>query len=192
MSKRSCKKQTKKGKPCGAPPLKPGTVIEGVSVSGDYCRQHDKDLPDSARIGGAQPGSGRPRVPTATEVMRNLVEENVAAILSPHFRILGYEVVIDPKKGIGLKALEAGGAKLYGESREGIINASQYEDLGAQLAAAEKILDRVFGRPKQATEISGPGGGPIEADIIGVPTEREFQTGVAKILAEAGAAGDGN
>src|SRR5690606_41165791 len=31
----------------------------------------------------------------------------------------------------------------------------------ARVAAAEALLDRGWGRPPQATEISGPGGGPI-------------------------------
>jgi hypothetical protein len=52
MTKRTCRGITTRGKPCGANPLKPGTVIEGVTVSGRWCRQHDEDLPDSARIGG--------------------------------------------------------------------------------------------------------------------------------------------
>jgi hypothetical protein len=192
MAKRSCHGEKKDGSPCGAPPLKPGTVIEGTTVTGKWCILHDEDLPDSARIGGAQPGSGRPRVPTATEVMRKLVEENVCAVLSPHFKILGFDVVIDEEKGIGLVAREGGGAKLYGESREGVINASDYEDLGAQLAAAEKILDRVFGKAKQSTELTGANGKPIEVDAIGVPTTQEFHEGVASILAAAGAAGDGD
>lgn len=31
----------------------------------------------------------------------------------------------------------------------------------ARVAAAEALLDRGWGRPPQATEVSGPGGGPI-------------------------------
>jgi len=29
------------------------------------------------------------------------------------------------------------------------------------MAAADKLLDRIYGRPKQATEITGAGGGPL-------------------------------
>jgi hypothetical protein len=43
---------------------------------------------------------------------------------------------------------------------------TDYDDLGAQMAAAEKLRDRVFGRPKQTTEVTGPGGGKIEVDVL--------------------------
>ena len=55
------------------------------------------------------------------------------------------------------------------------------------IAAAEKLLDRVYGRPKQATEISGPAGGPIETREL-VPSDADFHTQVAEVLAEAEAA----
>lgn len=185
MAKRECKEKRKDGKPCTAAPLK----------GRDVCLAHaDADTRESAGFVADNGKGGRPRVPTATEVMRELVEEHVAVILGPHFRVLGYDVEIaeqkDGSRKVGLVPLKDGGAKLFGESREGVVKMSSFEDLGAQLAAAEKILDRVFGRPKQATELTGPGGGPIEADIIGVPTESQFQQGVAEILAAAGAVGD--
>lgn len=188
-AKRTCKGKTKKGKPCGAAPLKPGTVLDGVSVSGNFCRQHDPDLPDSARIGGAQPGAGRPRVPTTTEVLRQIVTDHAVEILRPHFRVLGYELEVKPQeedgKRIVLVPLKGGGAKLHGESREGVVKMSEHEDLGAQMAAAEKLLDRALGRPKQSTELTGAGGGPVEI----VPVTREKAKKVGGILAGVGAGG---
>ncbi len=181
MSKRACKGTNSRGKPCKAPPLK-GT---------DACISHSpKDVQGKAGFGGSQPGSGRPRLPTPTEVARDLIEQNIAIILRPHFRTLGFEVETG-EKGVVLVPLAEGGAKLYGESREGVINASDYEDLGAQIAAADKLLDRIYGRPKQATELTGPGGGPIEHDHIGIPSDEEFHQGVAEVLAGAGANGSG-
>jgi hypothetical protein len=174
--RRACKGTTKKGKPCGAPPMK----------DSDLCLSHDRKAKEERGFGGPQAGSGRPRLPTPTEVARDLVEQNIAIILRPHFRTLGFDVETG-KNGVVLVPLAEGGAKLYGESREGVINASPYEDLGAQIAAADKLLDRIYGRPKQATELTGPGGGPIEHDHAGIPTNEEFQAGMAAVLAGAGA-----
>ena len=35
-----------------------------------------------------------------------------------------------------------------------------------KLTAADKLLDRIEGKPKQATEISGPDGGPIQTESL--------------------------
>jgi hypothetical protein len=75
--KRSCKGTNAQGEPSGASPLKPGTVIEGITVSGDYCRQHDLTLPDSARIGGATPGAARRPMPRAVDVLKERIEADI-------------------------------------------------------------------------------------------------------------------
>lgn len=176
MPRRQCKGETKKGAPCGAPPLKPGTVIEGVTVSGKWCRQHDEDLPSSAKIDRTRTPEqmgGRPPLPKPTDVARRLVEENVAAVLRPHFKALGLMLSDDGT----VTSLERG-AIITGESKDGTVVPSVIEDLAAQIAAAEKLLDRIYGRPKQQTEISGPEGGPVEvvpvrrqaADVVGLLT----------------------
>lgn len=154
-----CTGTKKAGGPCGAPALK-GT---------ERCAAHPLD-PDSPRFGSpaqareAGKKGGRPALPKPTDVARRLIEENVTAILRPHFLALGLELHAD-----GTTTRLEGGATMYGESKDGVVVASNYEDLGAQIAAAEKLLDRVYGRPKQATEISGPEGGPVEI----VPVKRQ-------------------
>jgi hypothetical protein len=95
-------------------------------------------------------------------VARRLVEDNVLAVQRPYWRTLGYDVRIGAD-GPELVELEGGGAKLHASS-EGFVRVSQHDDLAAMMAAAEKLLDRVYGKPTQATEISGPGGGPVEVD----------------------------
>ncbi len=186
MTRRKCQGKTKAGKPCRAVPLKKGTVIEGVAAGGKHCRQHDPKLPDSARIGGAQKGAGRPRNPKPTEIMRRLVEEHVEVVLAPHFRTLGYDVARNDKTG-ELEIVEApnGGAKIFGESKEGDINFTDVDDLGAHIAAAEKLLDRIYGRPKQSTELTGADGGPVEL----VPVSRDKARAVTGILDGVGAGG---
>jgi hypothetical protein len=85
--------------------------------------------------------------------------------MRPYWRALGFDVGVDDDGELYLMELAEGGIKIYGESKEGDINMTDYDDLGGQIAAAEKLRDRVFGRPKQTTEVTGPGGGKIEVDV---------------------------
>lgn len=151
-------KKNAKGGLCGAWPLKGQTV----------CLAHaDADIrasvgftPDAGNAGG------RPRRLKPMEIERNLMERYALAWMRPYWRILGFEVAIDQEDGeLYLTESAAGGAKIFGESKEGHVRMSDYDDLGAQMAAAEKLRDRVFGRPKQTTEVTGPGGGKIEVDV---------------------------
>jgi len=160
---RTCAGTSKKtGKPCRARPLR----------DGDYCIAHDEDARASTGFGGPQPGSGRPRNPRPSEVARRLIEENVLALQRPYWRALGYDVEIGPD-GPRLVELEQGGAKLHA-SFEGWIGVSDHDDLAAQIQAAEKLQDRVYGRPKQATEVSGPDGGPINTVDVSDPETRDL------------------
>lgn len=178
-----CSGTTKKGKPCGARPLN-GT---------DRCLAHsDEETRESVGFGGAQPGAGRPRVPTPVEIARRLADENELAIQRPYWRALGYDVRLGPDGPYLVELVDddgnrVGGVKLHGTSKEGTVRVSDHEDLGAQIAAAEKILDRAYGRPKQATEISGPGGGPVqtEATVVEVAPPEDRR---AEILRLAGGA----
>jgi hypothetical protein len=161
MSKRACHGTTQAGKqagkPCGANPLKPGTVIQGVTVTGDWCREHDVDLPTSARIRNTRTREqlgGRPRNPRPSEIKRQLMERYELAVQRPYWRTLGYDVVINESGECELVELPTGGAKLFGESKDGCINVSDVEDLNAMIAAAEKLEDRVYGRPKQSSEVT--------------------------------------
>lgn len=182
---KQCKGKTKKGTACKATPLRPGTVIEGVTVKGKHCRAHDPTLPDSARFGSyaqakeAAKLAGRPPLPKPTELARQLVERHVCGILRPHFKALGMQLNDDGS----VEALDRG-AIVTGESKDGEVVPSLIEDLGAQIAAAEKLLDRVYGRPKQSTEISGPEGNPVKVEL---PTDADWHAEVAGVLAQVGA-----
>jgi hypothetical protein len=174
MSKQNaprCTGTTKTGQPCKASPLK-GT---------DRCLAHS-DADTRASVGftpDAGARGGRPRLPKPSELARQLVERNVCAILRPHFKALGLQLNDD-----GCVEPLDRGAILTGESKDGTVVASTIEDLGAQIAAAEKLLDRVYGRPKQQTEISGPEGGPINLQAPDDATDRS--TRAAMLLARAG------
>ena len=178
-AKAKCGKPTKKGTPCQNPPVK------GKKHCIGHLSKKDKK---ALGFGGPQPGSGRPANPKPTEIMRRLVEEHVEVVLAPHFRTLGYDVERDEKTGeLRIVASPDGGAKIYGESKEGDINMTSHDDLGAHIAAAEKLLDRIYGRPKQATELTGAEGGPVEL----VPVSREKAKEVGGILSKVGAGGGG-
>lgn len=189
--KRGCHGKTKKRTLCDANPLKAGTVIEGVTVSGKWCRAHDEDLPPSARFGSRAHArenglkGGRPKLPKPTEVARQLVEESVEHILAPHFRTLGLKLERGDDGRLHAVVDPTGGAKIFGESKDGEINMTGYDDLGAHIAAAEKLLDRVYGKPKQSTELTGAEGGAVEI----VPVSRDKAKAVGGILAGVGAGG---
>lgn len=164
MTKRACKSTTKAGKPCKAAPLK----------ERDYCAAHDPDQPASTRFGAPEQAraaghlGGRPRMPRPSDLARDLVEQHVTVILRPYFRALGYDVTVGPD---GLQLVhEGGGAKLvhrgFRMGEGSFIEESDIDDLGAQMAAAERLLDRIYGKPRQAVEHTGAGGGPIETSSL--------------------------
>lgn len=121
------------------------------------------------------------------EIEKQLLEENAVAWMNPYWQALGFELVITDD-GPKLQELEDGGAMIYGESKDGDINMTSHPDLGARINAAEKLRDRVFGRPRQTTEITGPGGGKIEVDVASSAVEdaraaflASFPNGVAGV-----------
>lgn len=151
--KRRCPGLNKQGNPCRGNPL----------ANSDKCMAHQ---PEEAKalvgFGGAQPGAGRPRLSTPIEVAQRLVEDNVTVLLEPSFRTLGFEIVNDGE-GPQLRRLDNGGAKLFGTKQSsGEIIVSEHDDLGAMQTAAERLFDRVYGKPRQMTEISGPDGSAIQ------------------------------
>ncbi len=148
-----CSSLTKAGKPCKSRPLH-GT---------DKCMAHSsRDTQALVGFGGSDNArlGGRPRKPPIP-IARQLIEENIDVLLGPYFAALGCKVVLD-HEGARLERIPGAGAKLYGEQKSsGEIIVSEYDDVGAQQVAAERLLDRVYGKAKQQTEVSGPDGGPV-------------------------------
>lgn len=132
---RNCEARNRVGEPCGASPLKAGTMIDGIKVSGRWCRAHDPELPDSARIQGAQPGAGRPRKPRVHEVIRQRLEEKIDEIFD------------------GLwEATDAMRAVVVGNGPTARI--VEVPDHPTRIMAYREILDRGLGRPKLSGEIT--------------------------------------
>src|SRR4051812_45572472 len=123
MAKRRCGKPTKNGAKCRA------WALDGDET----CISHaDKKTQDSTGFGGPQPGAGRPRKPRPTELLQNLVQAHAVELLRPHFRSLGLELHDDGTVS------ECEGAIRYvwaGPDEP----AKKLEDLGAKIAAAEKL-----------------------------------------------------
>jgi hypothetical protein len=173
---RTCAGTTKAGDPCRAAPL----------TDARFCLAHsDEETRDRTGFGGSQPGAGRPPLARPSDVARRLIEENVAVVLAPHFRALGVNVV-QGVDGLALEPIAGGGAKLHGTSKDGLVRVSGHDDLGAQIAASEKLQDRIYGRPKQSQEISGPEGGPVRMEPVAPPDPDGTRLAkVAEIVARA-------
>lgn len=93
-------------------------------------------------------------MPKPTDVARQLIEENIAVVLRPHFLSLGYSIETRPGERPVLTPIAGGGggAMMYGESKDGEVVPSPFEDIAAQIDAAEKLLDRIYGRPKATVD----------------------------------------
>jgi hypothetical protein len=136
MTKRACAGITKKGTRCKAPPLK----------DSDFCLAHaEEKTREKAGFGGSQEGAGRPPKPKATEVMKERVEEKIDDVLKPLF-----------------DGLTARRAVVVGQGPGAHIEI--VDDAQTRIRASESILDRVYGRPKQMTEITGEDGEPLIPD----------------------------
>lgn len=183
-TQRRCKGETAKGDPCRAHPLRPGTVIEGVAASGEYCRGHDPELPQRTQLTAEDraKGGAATRKVKPMEIERRVMENYAIAWMRPYWRILGFDVRLDDDGELCLTELPEGGAKLHGESRDGVVRVSGHDDLAAQMAAAEKLRDRVFGRPTSRAEVAGT----VEhrnADKLNKAIEAEIEQLTARLQA---------
>ncbi len=143
-----CSQLNRNGQPCQASPLK------GKQV----CAAHDPTLPDTTRFGSpvqagmaGKLGGAATRHPRVPEVMREQIEARLDDVLAPHFRALTSAVVI--------------------AQHQGQVFASDVPDLGARIAATERLLDRAYGRPRPATAETGVDGGRMSLELPEVTME---------------------
>jgi len=142
-AKRRCKGTNKAGGPCGVVPQK----------GKDWCRAHDPDLSGKDRFGSPEQAAtanpaGRPRTPKVIELLSQRAEAEADRIVGTLLEQLGAE-----------RAVVVGNGPLaYVDS---------VPDAPARLRAVAEILDRVAGKPRQTTELSGPDGAPIRTEDSG-------------------------
>jgi hypothetical protein len=164
MAKRACKGTTTKGKPCGAVPLKPGTLIDGVTVTGEWCRQHDLNLPDSARIGGATQGAGRPPKPRVIDVILASITERAGEIDA------GLWEATKAERGVVVGSGENAALEMV-------------PDWPTRLAAYRELMDRGHGRPRQVAEVTVINDALLEQKV------REWEAAADERDRERGSAG---
>ena len=169
-----CKAKTRTtGEPC---PMK-RTILEHPETGKLYraatCYAH---LPEKVReefkatkIGGKEHGRGgrRPK-PTTTQILKQMVEEELTLWMQPFF-----------------EALQATKPVVVGNGRHARVEL--LPDHRTRLQAVEAIFDRLYGKAKQTTELTGADGGPVSVEV---PRDKERALEVAKILASAGAVPD--
>lgn len=161
-----CSAETQAGAPC--PQFAQRVTLRGKRYQLKTCIMHASDpiKKELGLIGHARGGPGRKKHPTAPDILRERFEADARRYLKP------YE-----------DALEAMRAVVVGNGASAHIQ--MVADLTTRLKASEAILDRVVGKPKQITELTG-GDAPLE---IVVPTDHKRERDVAAILAESGALG---
>lgn len=172
MAKRRCKGKTKDGPPCRAWALQGSKPARCLAHSDAETRDSVGFTPEAGRRLG-----GRPRQPRVTEVMRERVEAEVESILRAYF-----------------DALDASRPMLVGKGKDRRV--VEQVDHYFRLRAANALLDRVYGKPRQAHELSGPDGGPmrIAEDELADPETREALHELVRRVAAArtdGASGAG-
>lgn len=114
--------------------------------------------------------------------MRLVVEQEAVDILSPYFEALGMEIVgFDELTNEVVIRHTGKRLKLHGESKDGEIFVSRHDDIGGMVAIAEKLFDRVYGKPKQQTTIEG-GQQPIRVQPV---ASEDHARAVAELLANA-------
>ena len=125
--RRTCNATTKRGTPCTRPALADSLV----------CLAHSaKAVREEIGFGGPQIGSGRPTTPRVMDVLREKVEaaaDEIVAVYLETLRTAEKPILV----GLGM-----------GEQRIEWVT-----DLGARMQAAERLLDRAYGRPKQTSEV---------------------------------------
>ena len=160
------------GKQCRMP------AIEGM----DTCMKHaPKEFRNEFAPGAGISSAGKRKAP---EVIREVVEVAAAAVVKPYFDSLGIVFEgYDTETGEPVVTYTGGGLMLHGESKDGDIIMTDYENLLARVQVAERLLDRVYGKPRQTTVLEG-GVAPIR--VQPVRTEERAQQ-VAALLSHAGA-----
>lgn len=127
----------------------------------DVCLAHaDPETRASTGFIANNGKGGRPPNPRAVDVLRERVEAEIDRVITPLFDALEAERNWTDDTGSHVTP-----------------------DHGLRLAAVRELLDRVYGKPKQTQELTGPAGGPI---LLSTPDDAEARAQrAAQILERA-------
>lgn len=175
-AKRKCRGVKKNGEPCSA-----------AAWANGYCIAHQPEEVRKAVGHKSATRDGSQKGPqTIPSMAKRIIEANASAVLYPYLRALGLTIKRHKPTGqIVIVPSPQARAKLYGTSKDGIVKMSDYDDLEAMMRAAERLMDRVYGKPRQALTIGGDADG--DAVRIEVPSSNERAAEVAQILVASGA-----
>ena len=122
----------------------------------------------------------RPRKANGPEVLRLIFEQAADEIIKPYFEAFGLELLgFDELTNEPIIVKNGQRLKLYGESKDGDIEMSVYDDIGGMIQVAERLLDRVYGKPRQTTQIEG-GTRPVRVEPV---ASEDHARRVAELLA---------
>jgi hypothetical protein len=171
MEKRLCGKELRTGGAC-----QQGKYVVEVRKEGKptryflapTCFAHlPEDLRAKLEIKNLQPKTpGRPPRPRVVDVMKEQIEQEIAEYMAPYREGLMAMKQVVVGNGAHARMIEV-------------------PDHRTRMMATEALMDRVYGKPKQTTDQNVQ----ISAPDVEVPTDREREMAVAKILAESGAIG---
>ena len=137
MTARRCTGTTRAGEPCRAAPLK----------GRETCSSHDPLSPAETRFGSAQQasragtrGGAAGRRPRVVDVIRERIEEDIEPVISALVDALTADRVV----GQGASA-----------------SVEFVPDHDARIKAARELLDRAYGKARQALEVTGEDGAPV-------------------------------
>jgi hypothetical protein len=161
--KKYCVQIKANGEQCGA--------IQAYGT--EHCRHHLTEE-EKARCGLAPDPHGPANTYTRTPLLgartiltpaqqyRRVAEIAFAHMIDKKLSIFGLHLAgFDPHGEPILEELPGGGLKLHGESKDGDIVMTQFEDILGMNKVFEEMQDRVFGKARQALSIEG-GSKPIE------------------------------
>jgi hypothetical protein len=139
------------------------------SYGTEHCRWHMTEaelqmagLEPAARVGSYTPLLGINTVLTPTQQYRRVLEKAFAVMINKKLNVFGLRLVgFDPAGDPILEEVRSGGVKIYGESKDGDIIMTMFDDLGTMNKVFEEMMDRTFGKARQALQIEG-GTKPIE------------------------------
>lgn len=174
-----CMGTKKNGEPCGS-----------FAVTGSrFCISHTPDA--DLEILGIKPLTKAARErralvkkQSAPAFARKVFEGALDKVMAPYLEALGLRLIgVDEDDKPIFEDVPNGGLMLHGTSKDGDVVMSDYPDLAGRVVVAEKLWDRVYGKPKQ-TQILEGGDKPVRVEPV--RTEDRAMR-VAAILQSVGA-----